>query len=118
MERLCGIGKEDMGRELNGRLHYWSLSIFQHTLDRRAKLEGIRVCYVDPKGTSSRCPRCGGKLIVSGYRELECPECGMKGDRDAIACLNILGRLEGNVEATPCEVRTFVVKRGRVLKLN
>ena len=47
---------------------------------------------VDPRGTSSRCPRCGAKLVEVGHRRLRCPNCGLEADRDTIVILNIEGR--------------------------
>jgi len=44
---------------------------------------------VEPKGTSSTCPKCSSKLKENGYRRLKCPVCGLENDRDIIAVLNI-----------------------------
>ena len=59
----------------------------------RAKLEGLPVIYVNPKGTSSLCPICGGRLASNGHRQMKC-KCGYENDRDIIACLNML-RMRG-----------------------
>ncbi|MGC8933421.1 MAG: zinc ribbon domain-containing protein [Candidatus Methanodesulfokora sp.] len=42
---------------------------------------------------SSLCPICGGKLAPNGHRVLKC-SCGFQGDRDIVACLNLL-RMRG-----------------------
>jgi len=66
------------------RLAFW--------IDWQAEKGGVPLLVVDPAGTSSTCPRCGTKLVEVGYRRLRCPRCGLEGDRDTIAILNIEGR--------------------------
>jgi putative transposase len=95
MEDLKGIRKHiDKGRMLNRRLHSWNFRKLQSYVEYKAKLEGLPVIYVNPKGTSSLCPICGGKLASNGHRQLECRKCRYEDDRDVIACLNIL-RMRG-----------------------
>lgn len=53
-------------KELNGRLHRWSFRKLQFIIEYKARLNGINVTYVSPKGSSSRCPRCGEKLSPNG----------------------------------------------------
>jgi len=50
---------------------------------------GLEVVEVSPKGTSSRCPRCGSELVSNGYKLLKCGKCGFTGDRDVIATVNL-----------------------------
>jgi len=57
-----------------------------------AKLNGVPYVFVDPKGTSTTCPRCGAKLVEVGYRRLRCPVCGFEEDRDTIAIMNLVKR--------------------------
>jgi transposase len=52
----------------------------------------LEVVKVDPRGTSSKCPRCGGRLLEDGYRVLRCRRCGFVGDRDIIATINLYRR--------------------------
>jgi len=59
------------------------------TIEFKAKIEGIPVIKVSPKGTSSRCPFCTSKLKEVSYRRLRCPSCGFEADRDYIAALNL-----------------------------
>ena len=63
------------------RLGFW--------IDWQSEKHGVPVVVVEPKGTSSTCPKCGGKLKENGYRRLKCPVCGFENDRDIIAVLNI-----------------------------
>ncbi|MEM1843402.1 MAG: zinc ribbon domain-containing protein [Desulfurococcaceae archaeon] len=48
--------------------------------------------FVNPRKTSSTCPRCGSKLKDNGSRVLSCSRCGFTGDRDVIACINLFLR--------------------------
>ena len=84
------------GRELNGRLHRWSFRQLQAIIEYKAKLRGLRVAYVNPKGTSSLCPSCGAKLSPNGYRLLRCPNCGLEADRDVIGAWNLAQRYVGS----------------------
>jgi len=63
------------------RLAFW--------IDWQAEKNGVPLFVVDPADTSSTCPRCGTKLVEVGHRRLRCPNCGLEGDRDTIAILNI-----------------------------
>ena len=62
-------------------------------MDRLASYEaGSPLAIVDPRGTSSECPKCGTEMIENGYRRLRCPSCGFEGDRDVVGKLNIRKR--------------------------
>ena len=63
------------------RLAFW--------IDWQAAKRGVPVVAVNPKGTSTTCPRCGSKLRENGYRRMKCPACGFEADRDTVAVLNI-----------------------------
>jgi len=70
LEDLRGIRRRiRYSKEMNGRLHRWSFRRFQQILEYKARLAGLNVVYVDPRGTSSRCPICGGRLSPNGHRE-------------------------------------------------
>jgi IS605 OrfB family transposase len=66
------------------RLAFW--------IDWQAEKNGVPLFVVDPADTSSTCPGCGAGLVAVGHRRLRCPRCGLEGDRDTIAILNIEGR--------------------------
>jgi len=74
------------------RLAFW--------IDWQAEKGGVPLFVVDPADTSSTCPRCGAKLVEVGYRRLRCPKCGLEGDRDSIAVLNIEERALGKMGGT------------------
>jgi putative transposase len=75
---------------LNRRLHSWNFRKLQSYIEYKAKLEGLPVTYVNPKGTSNLCPICGGKLASNGHRLMKCRKCGYENDRNITACLNML----------------------------
>jgi putative transposase len=95
MDDLKGIRKRiRYGRQMNRRLHSWNFRMLQFYIDYKAKLAGLNVVYVNPRGTSSLCPICGGRLAPNGNRLLKCLRCGYENDRDVTACVNML-RMRG-----------------------
>jgi putative transposase len=95
MEDLKHLNRKDKGsKELNGRIHRWSYRRFQRILEYKAKLCGLHVKYVNPRGTSKTCPICGSELEESsnGRRLRKCKRCGLEEDRDAIAVKNLTKR--------------------------
>jgi len=93
--------KKKLPRELRGRLNRWSFRKFQQIIEYKAKLAGLNVVYVNPKGTSSTCPVCGVKLSPNGHRVLRCPRCGYENDRDVVAVLNLVRRYTEDVGSFP-----------------
>ena len=63
------------------KLEFW--------INWQAEKHGVPVVVVEPKGTSSTCPRCGSRLKENSYRRLKCLRCGFEADRDTTAVLNI-----------------------------
>jgi len=63
------------------RLTYW--------IDWQAQKHGVGVVVVNPRGTSSLCPKCGSKMVENKYRGMKCLVCGFEADRDVVAVLNI-----------------------------
>ena len=116
MEDLKGIRRRiSHNKNLNRRLHSWNFTRLQFCVEYKAKLNGLPVIHVEPKGTSSLCPICGGKLAPNGYRLSKCNGCGYENDRDIIACLNML-RIWGvplppkAAHETPAEAERIVIK--------
>ena len=89
MEKLTGI-REDFkkGKKLNRRFHSLPFRKLQKMVEYKAKIQGIKVVYIDPKNTSKTCHRCGYVAHVEG-REYRCPQCGLKYNRDLNASINI-----------------------------
>jgi len=80
---------KDFSRNQRIRLALWAYKKILEAIEFKAKVEGIPVIKVNPKGTSTKCPICQSKLKEVSYRRLRCPSCGFKGDRDYIASLNL-----------------------------
>jgi len=50
---------------------------------------GVMVVEVDPRGTSTTCPKCDAKMTEAGHRRMRCAVCGFEAGRDVVAVLNI-----------------------------
>ena len=95
MERLKGIRKlyrrgNGQGTAFRGRMNSWTFRELQRQIDYKARWDGSPVHYVDPRGTSRRCPSCGSSLARIEGRRLLCPSCSLCEDRDVIAAKNIM----------------------------
>jgi len=55
----------------------------------QAAKRGVVVVEVDPRGTSTTCPKCGGKMEEVRRRHMRCTVCGFEAGRDIVAILNI-----------------------------
>jgi len=55
----------------------------------QAAKRGVIVVEVDPRDTSTMCPKCGGKMIEVRHRHMKCTVCGFEAGRDIVAVLNI-----------------------------
>ena len=76
------------GREFNKKLTLWFYYRAQFCIEYEAK-ERIKIVKVNPKETSSKCPKCSSKLVEDGYRTLKCSKCNHIGDRDVVATINL-----------------------------
>ena len=112
MEDLKGIRKRIKRRRMNRRLHSWNFRRLQLYIEYKAKLNGLPVVYVNPRGTSSLCPTCGEKLSPNGYRRLRCSRCGLEEDRDIIAVRNLLRRYQIDVGSSPVHPKSPPMKGG------
>ena len=99
MEKLTGIRKlyrkgNWQGKKYRATMNGWSFAELQRQIEYKAKWEGIRVIYVPPGGTSSRCSICGSRMarVPEENRMLRCSSCGYVVDRDINAARNILAR--------------------------
>ena len=95
MENLNGIRKRyrrgnGQGRPYRGRMNSWTFREFQRQIEYKARWAGLPVTYVNPRGTSRKCPNCGSPLTELEGRKLLCPSCNQIEDRDVIASKNIL----------------------------
>jgi len=117
LKRLNSSFKE-FSKNQRTKLTLWAYKKLLETIEFKAKIEGIPIVKVNPKGTSSKCPICQSKLKENGYRRLKCPSCGFEGDRDYIAALNLKmkafsGGLDSSQpDATPSRNEGEAGKRG------
>ncbi|WXG43864.1 MAG: transposase [Promethearchaeati archaeon SRVP18_Atabeyarchaeia-1] len=77
------------GRRLRTYLNRWPYRAFQSMVEYKSR---CRTLYVSPRGTSSKCPVCGGKLEHPAWAISRCRTCGVDYDRDRLASLAILQR--------------------------
>lgn len=94
------------GKQINDAAWY----TLANMLCYKAGSAGCRVVFVDARGTSQECSRCGG-IIKKGLQDRihKCRYCGLVMDRDLNAAHNILKRATaGHAERNACEVATEV----------
>ena len=87
LDELRENNKKD--RSFNKKLGLWFYRRIQFCIEYEARERDLEVVKINPRGTSSKCPRCGRKLVENKYRVLRCKNCGFMGDRDVTATLNI-----------------------------
>ena len=71
----------------------WRFTMFAyrrllHSVISKGLEHGVPVIIVDPRNTSSTCPRCGEKLFYT-HRLAICRRCRFKADRDSVGAMNI-----------------------------
>jgi putative transposase len=75
----------------------WFYRRIQFCVEYEARERNLEVVKVDPRGTSSKCSRCGGKLAGGGYRVvLRRRKYSFVGDRDVIATVNLYRKYVSN----------------------
>jgi putative transposase len=87
LEKLRENNKK--GKEFNKKLGLWFYRRIQFCIEYEARERNIEVAKVNPRRTSSKCPRCGKKLAKNKHRVLRCSKCGFVGDRDVTATINL-----------------------------
>lgn len=75
----------------NPNIYLWSYRRLQNFIEYKAKLNGIKIVYINPYNTSKLCPKCG-QINNANDRQYIC-KCGFHGHRDAVAAMNILQTL-------------------------
>jgi len=71
----------------------WKLTMLayrklQESITGKAIEYYVPIILVDPRNTSSTCPRCGSKIRYTG-RPGVCHRCGFIADRDKVGAMNI-----------------------------
>ncbi|MDG7034396.1 MAG: transposase [Nitrososphaerota archaeon] len=92
-EDLRGIRKtseaSERGKKLRTYLNRWPYRMYQSMVEYESTKRAV---YVSPRGTSSECPVCGGRLQHPEWAVSRCVKCGVDYDRDRLASLSILCR--------------------------
>jgi IS605 OrfB family transposase len=95
LENLLGIRERAKGsRKFNRMMSGWNFRELASFIEYKAALAGVPVVYVDPKETSTTCPKCGN---VSRYNRkkqgwFKCTKCGYQSDADRVGALNIAAK--------------------------
>jgi putative transposase len=87
--RRRGEKQETTSKKLRTYLNRWPYRAFQSMVEYKSR---CRTLYVSPRGTSSKCPVCGGVLEHPAWAISRCRKCGVDYDRDRLASLAILQR--------------------------
>ena len=119
LEDLNGLRNRvrDKPRDWRLKLALFAYSKLQWAIEWKARQHGVPIIKVPSKGTSSICPRCRGQLKRDYGRTLRCPYCGLMGDRDHIASLNIRMRGAQATLIAPDPDDTTRMDEGEVGKL-
>jgi len=94
-ERLDGIRYRTHGsKRFNRMMSSWAFRQLVDFVKYKAEREGIQVIFVDPRGTSKTCPRCGHASRANRPKQSQfrCVSCDYQGNADAVAALNIAAR--------------------------
>lgn len=96
LENLTGfhgrVGSK--GRKLNRMNHGWSFSQLREFVLYKAALAGVPVVFVDPRGTSRTCSKCGYEHAANRVDQatFRCRSCGYELHADLNAAHNIAAR--------------------------
>jgi len=98
-ERHCAVAVEDLTglkeaiRELTKEHRVKLMALAYRRLlwwiKWQAAKRGVVVVEVDPRGTSTTCPKCGRKMEEVRHRRMKCVKCGFEAGRDVVAIYNI-----------------------------
>ncbi len=88
LEDLRNIRKTSrpQSKKMRTYLNRWPYSQFQRMIEYKSKYKTL---YVNPGGTSSECPVCGGRLKHPTWKISRCENCGKDYDRDRLSSLAI-----------------------------
>jgi IS605 OrfB family transposase len=96
LEDLRGIRGVTVRRNQRSRLDSWGFFQLRTFIEYKAKIAGVHVIAVPPRGTSHICPECGIESRKNRpVRDLfQCIGCGYAGPADHIAAINIAARAD------------------------
>jgi putative transposase len=89
---------------LADKLSRFAYRRLQQAILSKAVEYSVPIVFVNPRGTSATCPRCGEKLSYN-HRLAVCPRCRFTADRDTVGAMNIylraLRRMRGSPGSPP-----------------
>ena len=94
LENLKNLIKhvDKLSPEFRDKLYLMQYRRIQYWISWQAEKHGLIVQFVDPKYSSTTCPKCGTRMVETNHRWFRCPTCGYENDRDLIAIVNLNGR--------------------------
>jgi len=87
LERLWSSSSQK-SKTLADKLSRFAYRKLQHAILTKAIEYNAPIVFVDPRNTSTTCPRCGAKLSYN-HRLAVCRRCGFIADRDKVGAMNI-----------------------------
>ena len=98
LEELTDLIEElrSMSKQNRWKTMHLDYRILQNAIITKAIEYNVPIYFIDPRGTSKLCYRCGAELIYEGRLGI-CPKCGFIVDRDKNAAMNIRKRMWGSV---------------------
>jgi putative transposase len=99
IEDLSGIRMRETVKKGNKYIHNsWAFYQLRLFIEYKAMEAGIPVIVIDPHNTSRECPNCHtiSKKNRPGRSVFKCISCGLEGEADYIASLNISNRAAAN----------------------
>ena len=98
LEELTGLIEEL--RNTNKQNRWKTMLLDYRTLQKAIITKAIEynvpIYFIDPRGTSKLCYRCGSELVFYGRLGV-CPRCGFVVDRGKNASMNIYKRMWGSL---------------------
>ena len=91
LKNLIGRAKK-LSPEYRDKLYLMQYRRIQYWILWQAEKHGLLVQFINPRYSSTTCPKCGTRMVEVGHRWLVCPHCGYENDRDVIAVVNLNGR--------------------------
>jgi hypothetical protein len=92
-EDLRDLDTQGRGAFQNNRSSQSVRGVLYACTEQAASRYGIEVVQVPARGTSAQCPGCNGLVKrPDGYHSAACEACGLTGNRDVVACVNIAKR--------------------------
>jgi len=102
LEELTGLIEElrSMNKQNRWKTLHLDYRTLQNAIITKAIEYNVPVIFIDPRGTSKLCYRCGTELVFYGRLGV-CPRCGFVADRDKNAALNIHKRMWESLGSLP-----------------